>query len=36
MRKLTDRAFLACLLAVLLAVPAWVALRSHRETAAYY
>lgn len=36
MRKFTDRAFLACLLAVLLAVPAWVALRSHRETTAYY
>lgn len=36
MRKLTDRAFLACLLALLLAVPAWVALRSHRETTAYY
>ena len=36
MRKFTDRAFLACLLAVLLAVPAGVALWSHRETAAYY
>lgn len=36
MRKFTDRAFLACLLAVLLAVPAGVALWSHRETTAYY
>ena len=36
MRKLTDRAFLACLLAVLLAVPAGVALWSHKETIAYY
>ncbi|MDY3985905.1 DHHW family protein [Dysosmobacter sp.] len=36
MRKFTDRAFLACLLAVLLAVPAGVALWSHKETAAYY
>ena len=36
MRKLTDRAFLACLLAVLLAVPAGVALWSHKETTAYY
>ncbi len=36
MKKFTDRAFLACLLAVLIAVPAGVALWSHRETSAYY
>lgn len=36
MQKHLNRAFLACLLAALLAVPAWVALRSHRETSAYY
>ena len=36
MKKHIDRAFLACLLAVLLAVPAAVALWSHRETTAYY
>ena len=36
MQKFSQRAFLALLLAVLLAVPAWVALRSHRETTAYY
>lgn len=36
MRRFFNRAFLACLLAALLAVPGWVALRSHRETSAYY
>ena len=36
MQKLTNRAFLALLLAVLLAVPAGVALWSHNETTAYY
>ena len=36
MQKLTNRAFLALLLAVLLAVPAGVALWSHKETTAYY
>ena len=36
MEKHANRAFLALLLAVLLAVPAGVALWSHRETAAYY
>lgn len=36
MRKRFDRAFLACLLAVLAAVPAGTALWSHKETAAYY
>lgn len=36
MQKHIDRAFLACLLAALLAVPGWVALRSRRETTAYY
>lgn len=36
MQKICSRAFLAILLAVLLAVPAWVALRSHRETTSYY
>lgn len=36
MQKHLNRAFLACLLAVLLAVPFGVALWSHRETSAYY
>lgn len=36
MQKVSERAFLACLLAVLIAVPAGVALWSHKETAAYY
>ena len=36
MRKYSDRAFLACLLAVLLAVPAGTALWGHKETASYY
>lgn len=36
MCRFFNRAFLTLLLAVLLAVPAWVALRSHRETSAYY
>ena len=36
MRRFFNRAFLACLLAALLAVPGWVALRSPRETSAYY
>ncbi|MDD3347461.1 hypothetical protein [Oscillibacter sp.] len=36
MAKKTDRIFLSCLLAVLLAVPAGVALWSHQETSAYY
>lgn len=36
MGKFFNRAFLAVLLAALLVVPGWVALRSHRETSAYY
>ena len=36
MSKYADRAFLAILMAVLLAVPAGAALWSHRETTAYY
>ncbi len=36
MRRVTDRAFLAVLLAVLAAVPLGTALWSHRETTAYY
>ena len=36
MQKFFNRAFLACLLAVLLVVPAGVALWSHKETSAYY
>lgn len=36
MKKIFNAAFLACLMAFLLAVPAWAALRSHRETTAYY
>ena len=36
MEKWMNRAFLALLLAVLLAVPAGTALWSHRETTAYY
>jgi len=35
-QKLFNRAFLACLLIVLAAVPAGVALWSHKETSAYY
>lgn len=36
MVKFFNRAFLACMLAALLAVPAGVALWSHKETSAYY
>lgn len=36
MEKFTQRAFLLCLLAVLLAVPAGTALRSRKDTTAYY
>lgn len=36
MKQFADRAFLALLLAVLLAVPLGVALWSHKETTAYY
>ena len=36
MQKFTNRAFLALLLAALLAIPAGVALWSHNETTAYY
>lgn len=36
MQKFLNRAFLACMLAALLAVPAGVALWSHGETTAYY
>ncbi|MDO4314619.1 MAG: DHHW family protein [Oscillospiraceae bacterium] len=36
MLKYLNRAFLACMLAALLAVPAGVALWSHQETSAYY
>lgn len=36
MRNLLNRAFCACLLLVLLAVPAGTALRAHGETTAYY
>lgn len=36
MLKFFNRAFLACMLAVLLAVPAGVALWSYKETSAYY
>ena len=36
MKRFADRAFLALLLAVVLAVPLGVALWSHKETTAYY
>ena len=36
MNRISKRAFLALLLAVLFAVPAGVILWSHRETTAYY
>lgn len=36
MQKFSNRAFLACLLIILLAVPAGVALWSHKDTSAYY
>ena len=36
MEKFSQRAFLLCLLAALLAVPAGTALWSRKDTAAYY